>query len=264
MPIKTNPPKFPQMRLYKSSIQVKMDVFGNQRCNICLTKEGPYGKAKLIQTKCDALSCFTDYDILHKVIENTSPYARMYMVPKGRDPSTWKWVDETEMKAVIGVLYLLQVDRSLHKSLRSLWSSGQYSKLHSALIGLNRSYHFWDLMTVTHVRWEKSMTNLLHLDHSEMPSMKIAGKTITLVRLWQLMSNSSHSEDIAASGSRCPPKNWQIKHETAWNQKSNVWCCFGKHFQWFAIHWLQRWSGRDCGKEIGRANSELWSKCHNW
>lgn len=108
-------------------------------CNICHTTEGPCGKAKLILTESDALSCFLDDDILHKVIQNTNQYARMYMVSKGRDPSTWKRVDETEMKAVIGVLYLLGVYRSQHESLRSLWSSGHSGRpIFKAAFSINR------------------------------------------------------------------------------------------------------------------------------
>lgn len=106
-------------------------------CNILHTKEGPCGKAKLVLTESDALSCLIDDDILHKVIENTNQYARMYMVSKGRDPSTWKQVEETEMKAVIGVLYLIGVYRS--KSLRSLWSSGHSERpIFKAAFSINR------------------------------------------------------------------------------------------------------------------------------
>ncbi|XP_018600224.2 piggyBac transposable element-derived protein 4-like [Scleropages formosus] len=108
-------------------------------CNIRHTKEGPCGKAKLVESEMDAFLCFIDHEILSTVIENTNKYGRKYMVSKGRDPSAWIPVDEVEMKAVIGVLYLLGVYRSKHESLRSLWSSGHSGRpVFNAAFSINR------------------------------------------------------------------------------------------------------------------------------
>ena len=108
-------------------------------CNIRHTKEGPQDQARLVQTETDTFRCFIDDDILRMVIENTNRYGQMYMASKGRDPSEWKPIDNIEMNAVIGILYLLGVYRSQHESLRSLWSSGHSGRpVFRAAFGINR------------------------------------------------------------------------------------------------------------------------------
>ncbi|MBN3292163.1 PGBD4 protein, partial [Polypterus senegalus] len=92
--------------------------------NRCQTKEGPCGNAAQVESAMEALLCFIDNDMLRMMIENTNKYAQYYLQSKGKDSNSWTPIDDTEMMAVIGVLYLLAVYRAKNESVRSLWSSG--------------------------------------------------------------------------------------------------------------------------------------------
>lgn len=108
-------------------------------CNIRHTKEGPRGEAKNVGSELEAFSCFIDNEILQTIIENTNKYGREYMSSKKGDSNLWTPVDEIEMKAVIGVLYLLGVYRSQHESLRCLWSNGHSARpIFKAAFSVNR------------------------------------------------------------------------------------------------------------------------------
>ena len=77
-----------------------------------------------ISTEVDAFHCFFDVAMLDAIVENTNKYARYYLRAKGKDAEEWQPLDIEELKGVLGVLHLLGVYRSQHKSLRSLWSTG--------------------------------------------------------------------------------------------------------------------------------------------
>ena len=67
----------------------------------------------------EAFLCFFDEDMLRMIIKHTNKYGENY---KGND--NWSPVDLDEIKGIIGLLFVMEVYRSQHESLRSMWSSG--------------------------------------------------------------------------------------------------------------------------------------------
>ena len=107
-------------------------------CNIRKSKEGPTGKAKLIEDEVDAFLCFFDETMLQSIVRYTNNYARSYMIKKGKKADDWSPIDEIELKGIIGVLFLLGVYRSQHESLRSLWSPSTGRSIFMASFSRNR------------------------------------------------------------------------------------------------------------------------------
>ena len=76
---------------------------------------------------------FFDEDMLRMIIKHTNKIGKNY---KGKD--NWSPVDLDEIKGIIGIFFVIEVYRSQHESLQSMWSSGPSGRtIFSAAFGRN-------------------------------------------------------------------------------------------------------------------------------